>query len=195
MGKKSNDTIHKRRWRDRHPKKAKAQSIITVMITNGTIKAPDCCEICSKPAKTEAHHPNYNKLDEVKWLCRDCHLDLHKKQSQNRSPRSPSIFIVPRELSNSPRILKLRGVKGIIHLKAIVSRLNLSNVTVMGIINGKNYSYKQSTVDSVFAAIHVIIDELIEMVKLDEDSKKPASLLESAKINKNKLLDKIKAVL
>lgn len=38
------------------------------------------CEICGDP-NTEAHHPDYSKPLDVRWLCREHHLAVHGKQA------------------------------------------------------------------------------------------------------------------
>ena len=35
------------------------------------------CRVCENP-KTEAHHDDYNKPLEIRWLCFDCHRKWHK---------------------------------------------------------------------------------------------------------------------
>lgn len=46
--------------------------------TNNAIKAgelvrPDSCEKCGKVGKTNAHHDDYRKMFDVRWLCYSCH--------------------------------------------------------------------------------------------------------------------------
>lgn len=36
------------------------------------------CEVCSS-VPTDAHHDDYTKPLDVRWLCRQCHTDLHAK--------------------------------------------------------------------------------------------------------------------
>lgn len=69
-------------WRKVHPKdemdkfKAIVRSKTKMRIKRGLlIKYP--CEICGKK-EVEAHHEDYNKPYEVRWLCREHHRDLHK---------------------------------------------------------------------------------------------------------------------
>lgn len=59
-------------------KKANARSYANTYITRGVIKKLPC-EICGKFA--QMHHEDYNKPLEVKWLCRDHHLKLHREKA------------------------------------------------------------------------------------------------------------------
>jgi len=54
----------------------KARNVIGHGIRDGKITR-EPCEVCGEK-KTEAHHHDYDKPLDVKWLCRKCHLDEHK---------------------------------------------------------------------------------------------------------------------
>src|SRR3974390_1123490 len=59
-------------------KKANTRSYANVYKRRGKlIKKP--CERCGK-VTSQMHHPDYTKPLEVKWLCRGCHLELHKNE-------------------------------------------------------------------------------------------------------------------
>lgn len=38
---------------------------------------PDRCSQCERICKVDAHHDDYNKSLEVRWLCRSCHRKIH----------------------------------------------------------------------------------------------------------------------
>ncbi|OFX03899.1 MAG: hypothetical protein A3E78_07400 [Alphaproteobacteria bacterium RIFCSPHIGHO2_12_FULL_63_12] len=40
---------------------------------------PEPCASCSAP-KAEMHHPDYDLPLDVVWLCRSCHLELHRRE-------------------------------------------------------------------------------------------------------------------
>lgn len=69
-------SIKKRRLQ--HPEKIKASCIVNNAITAGKLKRFIFCESCGLPAKTEGHHEDYNKPLEVLWLCRKCHVEIHR---------------------------------------------------------------------------------------------------------------------
>ena len=71
--KKSNKKQHLK-----FPEKLKAKRALKYAIAAGKIRRSVFCENCGLPAKTEGHHPDYNKPLEVEWLCRLCHIKLHK---------------------------------------------------------------------------------------------------------------------
>lgn len=56
--------------------KAKARSIVNNCLKRGwLIKAP--CEVCGELERVEAHHDNYTKPLEVRWLCKKHHSEHH----------------------------------------------------------------------------------------------------------------------
>jgi len=38
---------------------------------------PEPCAVCGNP-KTQAHHDDYNKPDEIRWLCQNHHAEWHR---------------------------------------------------------------------------------------------------------------------
>lgn len=69
-----------REWRKTHPmteeqkRKDRCRAYLNVYVQRGKVKR-DKCEVCGKTA-VEAHHEDYSKPLEVKWLCRRHHLKL-----------------------------------------------------------------------------------------------------------------------
>lgn len=70
-------------WRKTHPlseeqrMKDRARSYANIYAKRGKlIKTP--CVNCGE-IDTEKHHPDYSKPLDVIWVCRKCHLELHKK--------------------------------------------------------------------------------------------------------------------
>lgn len=64
-----------REWRENNPKGAYAQGLINYLIKKGEIKRGECefkNEFCSKSI-IQAHHEDYEKPLEVRWLCASHH--------------------------------------------------------------------------------------------------------------------------
>ena len=57
--------------------KQKANSFINNAIKAGKIIRPKVCSNCNGYDDIHAHHPDYNKPNEVKWWCRSCHWKFH----------------------------------------------------------------------------------------------------------------------
>ena len=62
-------------------KRIKARSDINHAIRDGKIKRLPC-ETCGSK-HSQAHHYDYSKPFEVKWLCRKCHWQEHKLIYEN----------------------------------------------------------------------------------------------------------------
>lgn len=61
--------------------KVKARKVVFVNKRNGKIVNKPC-EVCSE-VKTQAHHDDYSKPLEVRWLCKICHQKFHKSCRYN----------------------------------------------------------------------------------------------------------------
>lgn len=59
------------------PKKRRAYKLVYYAVKNGFLKRKRC-EVCNK-FPSFAHHKDYNKPLEVKWLCRIHHSLIHNK--------------------------------------------------------------------------------------------------------------------
>lgn len=72
----------KKRLRKLYPEKWKARDKVYREVKKGNlIKLP--CEVCSDK-KAQAHHEDYSKPLDIKWLCFKHHFQLHKnKLSKN----------------------------------------------------------------------------------------------------------------
>jgi ribosomal protein S27AE len=66
---------YSQRYRDSNELKCRARYEVRKALRNGGLKKQPCT-ICGNPI-AEAHHDDYNKPLDVRWLCKDCHNDLH----------------------------------------------------------------------------------------------------------------------
>lgn len=69
-----------RKYRKKNPEKQRATRILNYHIQVGNM-VKEFCEICGNP-KSEAHHDDYSKPLEVRWLCDFHHKELHKKERE-----------------------------------------------------------------------------------------------------------------
>jgi hypothetical protein len=66
-----------RRPERRSPEKHKARVAVHNAIRAGRL-VKGSCEVCGVE-KTDAHHEDYAKPLDVRWLCRKHHMELHRK--------------------------------------------------------------------------------------------------------------------
>jgi hypothetical protein len=60
----------------RHPQKEASRKITQQAIARGElVKQP--CEVCGS-LRVDAHHDDYDKPLEIRWLCRKHHMELHR---------------------------------------------------------------------------------------------------------------------
>lgn len=63
--------------------KLKAWHIVEAALKSGGLKMPGVCDSCGKPpggkggANLQAHHDDYGKPLDVKFLCKGCHMEHH----------------------------------------------------------------------------------------------------------------------
>jgi hypothetical protein len=66
-------------WRRANPRRYLAHLYVEAAKRCG-ILTPQPCEICG--GKAEAHHPDYNRPGDVRWLCRKHHAQLHARGAE-----------------------------------------------------------------------------------------------------------------
>lgn len=66
-------------YRETHPKAAKAREECYNAVRRGDLIRPDRCEKCKKRRKVHGHHDDYSKPLEVRWLCSECHSEVHQE--------------------------------------------------------------------------------------------------------------------
>ncbi len=52
------------------------------------VKTP--CEVC-EDKRVEAHHEDYTKVLEVRWLCRPCHMEAHDEEEVGLTEPTPRV--------------------------------------------------------------------------------------------------------
>lgn len=79
LGGVSNDNMrYRNRQKEREPAQEAARRTTYNAIKSGKlVRQP--CEVCGVP-KSEAHHDDYSKPLDVRWLCRTHHVEHHKRE-------------------------------------------------------------------------------------------------------------------
>ncbi|QQO40555.1 HNH restriction endonuclease [Bacillus phage 000TH008] len=65
--------------------KQNARKKVRRAVNSGKLIKPDRCECCNKEIDLEAHHVDYHKPLEVKWLCKKCHENEHHLNEGHKS--------------------------------------------------------------------------------------------------------------
>lgn len=72
-----------KRYRAENPKKYAAHAKVNRAVRSGKLVAM-ACEICGS-ATTVAHHDDYNKPLDVRWLCQPHHVAWHVEHGEGRN--------------------------------------------------------------------------------------------------------------
>ena len=67
--------------RTAQPENRPARVAVGNAIRDGRLIRPEECSDCGKQCKPEAHHDDYLKPLDVRWLCRSCHCRHHRLES------------------------------------------------------------------------------------------------------------------
>lgn len=76
-------------------RKASIRSITKEYVKRGYLEKVNICNCGS--TKTEAHHPDYNNPRLVEWMCRACHIELHKTFNPKLPKAKPVKVLTPKK--------------------------------------------------------------------------------------------------
>ncbi len=80
-------------YRKRFPEKHKAHNLVHKAIKKGEL-IRGCCEVCQSTEDIEAHHEDYSKPLEVRWLCdkhhKERHVELNRLERLKRFKFNPN---------------------------------------------------------------------------------------------------------
>lgn len=65
------------KWREKNPEGYKAHRAVAAAIRSGILERGTACETCGTPDNLHAHHDDYAKPLEVRWLCALHHFREH----------------------------------------------------------------------------------------------------------------------
>ena len=74
------DSSYKKEWKLKYPKKYKAHNMVQNQKRAGNLH-PEPCEVCGSE-KVVAHHDDYDKPLNVRWLCQAHHKQWHAKNGE-----------------------------------------------------------------------------------------------------------------
>ena len=66
-----------KKWQHRHAEARRAQTVVNNAIRDGRLVRGIACEFCRATERLHAHHDDYSKPLEVRWLCIPCHRPWH----------------------------------------------------------------------------------------------------------------------
>lgn len=79
------DSEYQREYRSKYPKKYAAHRWVGNALKRGELTKPETCE-CGSSFAVEAHHDDYDKPKEVRWLCAVCHKRWHAEHGEALNP-------------------------------------------------------------------------------------------------------------
>ena len=88
-------------------KQEKSHMATRTRLKNGEITRPEVCTRCSNKNNIQAHHPNYDMPEYIIWLCRKCHIKIHKKSAIQERKRRKELLKM--RLGNINHLVNMTG--------------------------------------------------------------------------------------
>ena len=81
--KKTKERMDRYRTKKENQLKDIARSAVIKAVNRGKLFRPEECSECKNKCVPQAHHDDYSKPLQVRWLCRGCHMNFHSQKKQN----------------------------------------------------------------------------------------------------------------
>jgi len=81
---RSSESIKKKNseYQRLHPETKGVRHHVNRAIKSGKVEKPLSCSLCNKATPDMiAHHDDYSKVLDVTWLCRSCHMRIHRNDT------------------------------------------------------------------------------------------------------------------
>jgi len=73
-------------YRKKYAIKSQAHNRVNRALVSGVLSKPDSCEQCGdRQSSLHAHHDDYTKQLDVRWLCPGCHHQWHAKHGEAKN--------------------------------------------------------------------------------------------------------------
>lgn len=76
---KESNRIASKKYAEGNKEKKEAHRAVHMLIDKGLMEKADICEKCGAENNIHAHHDDYSKPLEIRWLCGTCHRGWHKE--------------------------------------------------------------------------------------------------------------------
>ena len=86
--------IHRgtQKYRQHNPIKMQAHNRVSKALADGRLERGRCCEKCgSSVQRLHAHHDDYLRQLDVRWLCATCHKAWHNKHGEAANAGHPPL--------------------------------------------------------------------------------------------------------
>jgi hypothetical protein len=72
------------KWLRENAEKRACHTIVNNAVRDGRLSKPDACQSCgATDCRIEGHHDDYAKPLDVRWVCRSCHVEIHRQENEN----------------------------------------------------------------------------------------------------------------
>lgn len=106
---------YERKYHDNPANKGKhyARGAVFKALESGELTRALSCESCGDASRLEAHHADYSKPLDVKWLCIKCHRTLHLKThcKHGHAMTEDNIYVWPNSEKRSCRTCRTNRVR------------------------------------------------------------------------------------
>ncbi len=71
------------KWLRNNAEKRACHTILNNAVRDGRLSKPDTCQCCgATDCRIDGHHDDYAKPLQVKWVCRSCHVEIHRQEDE-----------------------------------------------------------------------------------------------------------------